>query len=57
MDDDITVGVEAFSRIAPAIPIIANVVVGDKIFEVLSASTGNRLHFHVYDKYLIRLER
>ncbi|KAI3463780.1 hypothetical protein Pfo_020443 [Paulownia fortunei] len=57
MDDDATVGIEAFSRIAPAVPVIANVVVSDKIFEVLAASTSNRLHFSVYDKYLIRLER
>lgn len=57
MDDDVTVGVEAFSRIAPAIPVIANVVVSDKIFEVLAASTSNRLCFSVYDKYLTRLER
>ncbi|KAK6153409.1 hypothetical protein DH2020_013048 [Rehmannia glutinosa] len=57
MDEDATVGIQAFSRIAPAVPIIANVVVSDKVFEVLAASTSNRLHFSVYDKYLIRLER
>ncbi|XP_020554231.1 uncharacterized protein LOC105176076 isoform X3 [Sesamum indicum] len=57
MDDDATVGVEAFSRIAPAVPVIANVVVSDKIFEVLAASTDNRLHFSAYDKFLVRLER
>lgn len=56
-DDDVTIGVEAFSRIAPAVPVVADVVVSDKIFEVLAASTNNRLHFSVYDKYLIRLER
>lgn len=48
---------EAFSRIAPAIPVVADVVVSDKIFDVLASSTSNRLHFCVYDKYLIRLER
>ncbi|KAL0290976.1 UNVERIFIED_CONTAM: hypothetical protein Sangu_2551000 [Sesamum angustifolium] len=57
MDDDATVGIEAFSRIAPAVPVIANVVVSDKIFEVLAASTNNRLHFSAYDKFLVRLER
>lgn len=56
-DDDATTGIEAFSRIAPAIPVVADVVVSDKIFEVLASSTSNRLHFCVYDKYLIRLER
>ncbi|XP_051115945.1 uncharacterized protein LOC127241082 isoform X2 [Andrographis paniculata] len=57
VDGDVTVGIEAFSRIAPAIPIVANVIVSGKIFEVLAASTTDRLHFSVYDKYLIRLER
>ncbi|KAL6518193.1 hypothetical protein OROMI_033894 [Orobanche minor] len=55
--EDVTVGIKAFSRIAPAVPLIANVIVSDKIFEVLAASSSNRLHFSVYDKYLLRLER
>ncbi|XP_057480599.1 uncharacterized protein LOC130767673 isoform X2 [Actinidia eriantha] len=57
MDEDVTVGVEAFSRIAPAVPIIANVVIADNLFEVLTASTGGRLQFSVYEKYLSGLER
>ncbi|CAI9754570.1 unnamed protein product [Fraxinus pennsylvanica] len=57
MDEDVTVGIEAFSRIAPAVPVIANVIVSDNIFEVLAASTSGRLHFSVYDKYLSGLER
>nr|GLL17492.1 uncharacterized protein LOC109172326 [Ipomoea trifida] len=57
MDEDVTVGVEAFSRIAVAVPIIANVIVSDNIFSVLSSSTGGRLQFAIYDKYLSGLER
>ncbi|KAL6545489.1 hypothetical protein OROGR_009363 [Orobanche gracilis] len=57
MEDNVTVGIKAFSRIAPAVPLIANVIVSDKIFEVLADSSCNRLHFSVYDKYLLRLER
>ncbi|KZV21711.1 hypothetical protein F511_02869 [Dorcoceras hygrometricum] len=57
LDDDATVGIEAFSRISPAVPIICNVIVADKIFEVLSDSTSSRLHFSTFNKYLIRLER
>lgn len=57
MDEDVSVGIEAFSRIAPAVPIIANVIVSDYIFEVLAASTSGRLHFLVFDKYLSGLER
>uniref|UniRef100_A0A5B7A772 Uncharacterized protein n=1 Tax=Davidia involucrata TaxID=16924 RepID=A0A5B7A772_DAVIN len=57
MDEDFTIGVEAFSRIAPAVPIIANVIISDNLFEVLTASTGGRLQFSVYEKYLSGLER
>ncbi|XVF09585.1 hypothetical protein REPUB_Repub07fG0106900 [Reevesia pubescens] len=55
--DDLSVGVEAFSRIAPAVPIIANVIICENLFEVLTVSTDGRLHFSVYDKYLNGLER
>ncbi|VFQ87167.1 unnamed protein product [Cuscuta campestris] len=55
--EDATVGVEAFSRIASAVPIIANVIVSDNIFSVLTSSTDHRLHFSVYDKYLTGMER
>ncbi|CAL8159241.1 unnamed protein product [Prunus armeniaca] len=57
LDEDLSVGVEAFSRIAPAVPTIANVIISENIFEVLTASTGGRLQFSTYDKYLSGLER
>ncbi|XWS37646.1 hypothetical protein CRYUN_Cryun19dG0062900 [Craigia yunnanensis] len=57
LDDDLSVGVEAFSRIALAVPIIANVIICENLFEVITISTGGRLHFSVYDKYLNGLER
>ncbi|KAK4256551.1 hypothetical protein QN277_006259 [Acacia crassicarpa] len=57
LDEDISVGLEAFCRIAPAVPIIANVITSENIFDVLSASTGGRLKFSIYDKYLSGLER
>ncbi|CAK9167832.1 unnamed protein product [Ilex paraguariensis] len=57
VDADVTVGVEAFSRIAPAVPIIANVIISENLFEVLTASTGDRLQFSVYEKCLTALER
>ncbi|KAM7267127.1 hypothetical protein ACFE04_009293 [Oxalis oulophora] len=57
LDEDTSVGVEAFSRIAPAVPIIANVIICGNLFEVLTRSTGDRLQFSVYDKYLSGLER
>ncbi|KAF8116649.1 hypothetical protein N665_0015s0026 [Sinapis alba] len=62
VDGDPTVGLEAFSRIAPAVPVIADVIICENLFLVLassssSSSDGVRLHFSVYDKYLYGLER
>lgn len=57
IDEDISVGVEAFSRIAPAVPIIANVIISKNLFEVLTTSTDGQLQFFIYDKYLSALER
>ncbi|KAJ9561301.1 hypothetical protein OSB04_006461 [Centaurea solstitialis] len=57
VDENATVGAEAFSRIAPAVPIIANVVISSYVFEFLTASTEGRLQFSTYEKYLSALER
>ncbi|KVI04412.1 Protein of unknown function DUF639 [Cynara cardunculus var. scolymus] len=57
IDEDATVGIEAFSRIVPAVPIIADVIISDYIFEFLTASTGGRLQFSTFEKYLSGLER
>uniref|UniRef100_A0A1J3ESC2 Uncharacterized protein n=1 Tax=Noccaea caerulescens TaxID=107243 RepID=A0A1J3ESC2_NOCCA len=57
VDEDATVSLEAFSRIAPAVPIIADVIICENLFEMLTSSTSGRLRFSVYDKYLYGLER
>lgn len=57
VDKDSTVGMEAFSRIAPAIPTIADVITCSNLFDVLTTSTGGRLSYVVYDKYLGGLDR
>ncbi|KAL9268737.1 hypothetical protein AKJ16_DCAP14005 [Drosera capensis] len=57
VSEDASVGLDAFSRITPAVPIIANVVISNNLFEVLSSSTGGRLQYCIYEKYLISLER
>ncbi|KAJ6387254.1 hypothetical protein OIU78_017046 [Salix suchowensis] len=56
-DEDLTVGLEAFSRIAPAVPLIANVIISENLFEVLTVGTDGRLQFSIYEKYLSGLER
>ncbi|KGN63827.1 uncharacterized protein LOC101213898 [Cucumis sativus] len=57
IDEDASVGVEAFCRIAPAVPIISNVIVSENLFVVLTSSASSRLQFSVYDKYLSALEK
>uniref|UniRef100_A0A1D1Z6J6 Methionyl-tRNA formyltransferase n=1 Tax=Anthurium amnicola TaxID=1678845 RepID=A0A1D1Z6J6_9ARAE len=57
VDKESTVGIEAFSRIAPAVAIIADVITSANIFDVLASSTGGRLSFSIYDKYLVALDR
>ncbi|XP_058089466.1 uncharacterized protein LOC131236357 [Magnolia sinica] len=57
IDAESTVGGEAFSRIAPTIPTIVDVVTSTHLFDVLTDSTGGRLSFSVCEKYLAGLER
>uniref|UniRef100_A0A2P2LMW5 Uncharacterized protein MANES_S049900 n=2 Tax=Rhizophora mucronata TaxID=61149 RepID=A0A2P2LMW5_RHIMU len=57
VDGEPTVGLEAFSRIAPAFPVISNVVITENLFEVLTLSSNGRLEFCIYDKYLSGIER
>ncbi|XP_020887636.1 uncharacterized protein LOC9321319 isoform X2 [Arabidopsis lyrata subsp. lyrata] len=57
VEEDATVSLEAFSRIAPAVPIIADVIICENLFKMLTSATGGRLQFSVYDKYLYGLER
>lgn len=56
-DDSKNVGLEAFSRIAPACTVIADVITVHNLFDVLTLSSGNKLHFPIYDKYLRSLEK
>ncbi|WVZ15735.1 hypothetical protein V8G54_013301 [Vigna mungo] len=57
VDEEVSVGLEAFCRIAPSIPIIADVIISENLFEALCSSTDGRLQFPIYDKYLSGLER
>ncbi|KAJ6349697.1 hypothetical protein OIU78_006000 [Salix suchowensis] len=57
VDDTITVGREAFARIAPACPAVADVITVHNLFDSLTASSDSRLHFLIYDKYLRSLDK
>ncbi|KAL6567910.1 hypothetical protein OROGR_001578 [Orobanche gracilis] len=57
VDDKKTVGPEAFARIAPACLVIADITTVHNLFDVLTSSSGPRLHFLIYNKYLQSLEK
>ncbi|CAL5427438.1 unnamed protein product [Camellia sinensis] len=57
VDDKKTVGTEAFARIAPACAVIADIITVHNLFDALTSSSGHRLHFLIYDKYLRTLEK
>lgn len=52
-----TVGLEAFARLAPAIPAVADIVTVHPQWEALTATTGGRLPYQLYDKYLTELDK
>ncbi|CAL0320661.1 unnamed protein product [Lupinus luteus] len=52
VDDNKTVGLEAFSRIAPVCVPIADIITVHNLYDALTATSAHRLHFLVYDKYI-----
>jgi hypothetical protein len=57
VDDKKTVGLEAFSRIAPACAVVADIITVHNLFDSLTSSSSYRLHFLIYDKYLRSLDK
>lgn len=57
VDVESTVGLDAFARIAPAIPTVADAITVHSQFEALTATTGGRLPFPIYDKYVSELDK
>ncbi|RWR90456.1 hypothetical protein CKAN_01955200 [Cinnamomum micranthum f. kanehirae] len=57
VDDKKTVGPEAFARIAPACPLVADIITVHNLFDALTSSSGGQLHFLIYDKYLGSLNK
>ncbi|WOL18217.1 hypothetical protein Cni_G27010 [Canna indica] len=52
IDGKETVGPEAFAQIAPACAAVADSITVHNLFHVLTSSSGGRLHFLIYDKYI-----
>jgi hypothetical protein len=57
VDVESTIGPDAFARLAPAIPTVADAITVHSQFEALTASTGGRLPFPIYDKYIEKLDK
>ncbi|XP_062158305.1 uncharacterized protein LOC133865834 [Alnus glutinosa] len=57
VDDKKTVGREAFARIAPVSAAVADIITIHNLFDALTSSSGHRLHFLVYDKYIRSLDK
>ncbi|KAK1257083.1 hypothetical protein QJS04_geneDACA019235 [Acorus gramineus] len=52
-----TVGREAFARIAPACPAVADIITVHNLFDALTINSCGRLHFIIYDKYIGSLNK
>jgi hypothetical protein len=52
-----TVGLEAFTRLAPAIPSVADIVTVHPLWETLTTTTASRLPYQLYDRYLTELDK
>ncbi|CAL9203378.1 uncharacterized protein LOC135631695 [Musa acuminata AAA Group] len=55
IDGKKTVGLEAFAQIVSACALVADPITVHNLFDALTSSSGGRLHFLIYDKYLKRL--
>ncbi|XP_024389635.1 uncharacterized protein [Physcomitrium patens] len=57
VDVESTVGLNAFARIAPALHTVADSITVHSQFDALTANTGGRLPFPIFDKYVAELDK
>ncbi|BAT84961.1 hypothetical protein VIGAN_04244700 [Vigna angularis var. angularis] len=57
VNDEPNVGEDAFVWLGSLVPLVADVASGRFTFETLTASTGYRLHFPAYDKFLKEMDK
>ncbi|BBN12480.1 hypothetical protein MPTK1_5g20450 [Marchantia polymorpha subsp. ruderalis] len=57
VDVESTIGSEAFARIAPAIPLVADIISVHQQFDALTSGTGGRLPYPIFEKYLSELDK
>ncbi|OMO70387.1 hypothetical protein COLO4_28615 [Corchorus olitorius] len=56
VNDEPSIGEDAFVWLGSVVPLVADIVNGRFTFETLTASTGNRLFFPAYDKFLKEID-
>lgn len=57
VDNERNIGEDAFVWLGSLVPLVTDVVNGRFTFETLTATTGNRLHFPAYDKYIKEIDK
>ncbi|CAJ1920231.1 unnamed protein product [Sphenostylis stenocarpa] len=57
VNDEPNVGEDSFVWLGSLVPLVADVANGRFTFETLTASTGHRLHFPAYDKFLKEMDK
>lgn len=48
---------EAFARLAPAVAVAADSITVHYLFDALNGSSGRRLTYPTYERYLVELDR
>ncbi|XWS58555.1 hypothetical protein CRYUN_Cryun08bG0044200 [Craigia yunnanensis] len=56
VNDEPSIGEDSFVWLGSLVPLVADIVNGRSTFETLTASTGNRLFFPAYDKFLKEID-
>ncbi|RZR77710.1 hypothetical protein BHM03_00002822 [Ensete ventricosum] len=57
VNEESSVGEDAFVWLASSIPLVADVVNARFTFETLTAPTASRLHFPAYDTFLKKMDK
>lgn len=57
MDAESSASLEAFARLAPGIPLVADSVTVHALFELLTEDANARMSFATYNKYLTELDK
>ncbi|GAQ78421.1 hypothetical protein KFL_000130030 [Klebsormidium nitens] len=57
IENETSVGLEAFARLAPAVAVAADSITVHYLFDALNGSSGRLLTYPTYERYLVELDR